>query len=56
MNERAVQRAVKVASLAPEAKEAAKEVGLDDNQSALLAAAKHTPGRTDCAGAVGAGG
>ena len=35
-----VQRAVKIASLTPEAKEAAAELGLDDNQSALLAAAK----------------
>lgn len=36
-------RAVKVASLTPEAKEAAREVGLDDNRSALLAAAKAEP-------------
>lgn len=35
-----VRRAVKIASLSPEAKAAAKEAGLDDNQSALLAAAK----------------
>lgn len=34
------QRAVKIASLAPKAKEAAREAGLDNNQSALLAAAK----------------
>lgn len=32
-------RAVKVASLTPEAKEAARETGLDDNRSALLQAA-----------------
>jgi K+-transporting ATPase c subunit len=38
-------RAVKVASLSPEAKEAAKEVGLDDNRSALLQAAKVNPER-----------
>lgn len=38
-----VQRAVKVASLSDEAKEAAREHGLDDNRSALLeAAAKPT--------------
>lgn len=37
------KRAVKVASLTPEAKEAAREVGLDDNRSALLAAAKAEP-------------
>lgn len=35
-----VSRAKKIASLSPEAKAAAKEAGLDDNQSALLAAAK----------------
>jgi ParB family chromosome partitioning protein len=35
-----VQRAIKVASLSPEAKAAAVEHGLDDNRSALLAAAK----------------
>ena len=32
----ATQRAVKVASITPEAKEAAREAGIDDNQSALL--------------------
>lgn len=37
------QRAVKVASLTDEAKEAAKEVGLDDNRTALLEAAKAEP-------------
>ncbi|WP_256807779.1 hypothetical protein [Bradyrhizobium sp. Bra64] len=43
VNERNLQRAVKVASLSDEAKEAAKEVGLDNNRSALLdAAAKPT--------------
>lgn len=41
----AVNRAVKVASLTDEAKEAARELGLDDNRSALLDAAKaETPG------------
>lgn len=35
-----VRRAVKIDSLAPEAKAEAKASGLDDNQSALLAAAK----------------
>ena len=34
-------RAVKVASLPEEVKNAAREVGLDDNRSALLEAAKH---------------
>jgi hypothetical protein len=33
-------RAVKIASIAPEAKQAAGDVGLDNNQSALLRAAK----------------
>lgn len=33
-------RAAKVASLSPEAKEVARELGLDDNRSVLLAAAK----------------
>lgn len=36
------RRAVKVASLAPEAKQAARDAGLDDNRTALLAAAKHS--------------
>lgn len=41
-----VQRAVKVASLSDEAKTAAREVGLDDNRTALLKAAKEpTPER-----------
>jgi ParB family chromosome partitioning protein len=35
-----VQRALKVASLSPEAQDAAREVGLDDNRSALLKARK----------------
>lgn len=38
-----VERAVKIAALAPEAKEAARQTGLDNNQSALLAAAKAEP-------------
>jgi ParB-like chromosome segregation protein Spo0J len=37
---KAAQRAVKIDSLTPEAKAAAVELGLDDNQSALLEAAK----------------
>lgn len=37
-------RAIKVASLAPEAKEQAKALGLADNRSALLAAAKEQDG------------
>lgn len=39
----ATQRATKVAGLSPEAKAAAKETGLDNNQSALLKAAKEAP-------------
>lgn len=35
-----VHRAVKIASITDEAKEAAREAGLDDNQSALLEIAK----------------
>jgi ParB family chromosome partitioning protein len=38
-----VRRAVKVAGLTPEAKEAARELHLDDNRSALLAASKAAP-------------
>lgn len=38
-----VRRAVSIANLTPEAKAAAVEAGLDDNQSALLAAAKVEP-------------
>jgi ParB-like chromosome segregation protein Spo0J len=34
------QRSVKIAAIAPAAKEAARELGLDDNQSALLKAAR----------------
>jgi ParB-like chromosome segregation protein Spo0J len=40
MSREDVRKAVKVASLSEAAKEAAKEVGLDDNRTALLAAAK----------------
>jgi ParB-like chromosome segregation protein Spo0J len=36
-------RAVRVASIAPEAKEAAREAGLDDTRSALLTVAKESP-------------
>lgn len=39
VNREDARRAVKVASLTEEAKEVAREVGLDDNRSALLAAA-----------------
>jgi hypothetical protein len=35
-----VRRALKVASLSPEAQDKARETGLDNNRSALLAAAK----------------
>ncbi len=41
ISEPAARRAVKVASLSDEAKEAARAAGLDDNRSALLEAAKH---------------
>jgi ParB-like chromosome segregation protein Spo0J len=37
------QRSMKIASMGPEAKEAARQHGLDDNQSALLAVAKAPP-------------
>jgi ParB/RepB/Spo0J family partition protein len=37
------QRSLKIASMEPEAKEAARQHGLDDNQSALLAVAKAPP-------------
>ena len=39
------QRAVKIASLTPEAKAAARETGRDNNQTALLRAAKAPPER-----------
>ena len=45
LDRRDVQRARTNASLTPEAKEAAKEVGLDDNRTALLEAAKVEPGQ-----------
>jgi ParB family chromosome partitioning protein len=38
-----VERARKIASISPEAREAVKEAGLDDNQSALLEVAKEPP-------------
>ncbi len=40
ISEADARRAVKIASLTPEAKEAARSTGLDNNQSALLRAAK----------------
>lgn len=40
ISESDARRAVKVANLSPEAKQAARETGLDNNQSAMLAAAK----------------
>jgi ParB family chromosome partitioning protein len=43
VNEREVQRAVKIASITDEAKEAARVAGLDDNQSALLKVAAAEP-------------
>lgn len=43
VSEQDVRRAEKVASLTPEAKEAAREAGLDDNRSALLTASKAAP-------------
>jgi len=40
-----VQRAVKVASITDEAKQAARDAGLDDNRTALLVVAKAEPRR-----------
>ena len=45
LERRNVQRAVRIASLTPEAKQAAQERGLDDVQSALLAASVVAPER-----------
>lgn len=45
VNREDARRAVKVASLSPEAKEAARDVGLDDNRTALLEAARAAPER-----------
>jgi len=45
VSQRDVQRAVKVASITPEAKAAAREAGIDDNQSKLLEVAKAEPER-----------
>ena len=39
------QRALKIDSIVPEAKEAAREAGIDDNQSALLTVASKLAGR-----------
>jgi ParB family chromosome partitioning protein len=44
INEREVQRALKIASITPEAKQIAVDIGVDDNQSKLLKiAAEKTP-------------
>lgn len=43
VGEREVQRAVKVATLTDEAKQAAQSRGLDNNQSVLIAAALNLP-------------
>lgn len=40
-----IQRAMRVAALTPEAKEAARQRGLDDNQTAMIAAAAVSPER-----------
>jgi ParB family chromosome partitioning protein len=45
INREDARRAVHVASLAPDAKEAAREAGLADNRTALLQAAKEPPER-----------
>lgn len=45
MKRDAVRRAVKVAALSPEAKAAAREVGLDDNRAAMLKAAEKPPAK-----------
>ena len=42
LSEADIRRAIKVASLSPEAQQAAHEVGLADNRSALLRAADET--------------
>ena len=49
MSEAGVRRARKVASLYPEAQEAAKRLHLDSNQSALLAAAKYSSAKDQVA-------
>jgi hypothetical protein len=41
VSDRDVRRALQIASLAPEAKQAARKMHLDDNQAALLEAAEH---------------
>jgi ParB-like chromosome segregation protein Spo0J len=43
ISEPAARRAVRIAGIAPEAREAAREAGLDDNQSALLKVAAAAP-------------
>ena len=49
VDRREVERAMTVASLSPEAKEAARNLGLDDNRSALLQAAKKTTAKEQVA-------
>lgn len=49
LSEPEARRSIKVASLSPEAKDVAREVGLDDNQSALLAAARESEPRKQVA-------
>ncbi len=48
-----MQRAAKIASLSPEALRVARETGTDNNQSALLAAAKHTEPERQVAAQLG---
>lgn len=43
IGEKEVQRSVQIASITPEAKEAAVDAGIEDNQSKLLAVAKEAP-------------
>jgi hypothetical protein len=43
VNREEARRAVRIASIAPQAREAAREAGLDDNQSALLRIASAAP-------------
>lgn len=43
ITEQQVRRAKQIASITPEAKEAARAAGLDDNQSALVAVSKEAP-------------
>jgi ParB family chromosome partitioning protein len=45
LDRKEVERAVKIASMTPEAKEVAREVGIDNNQSKLLQVAREEPAK-----------